>query len=62
MRLQMIINSSTAQMSRAAVLFRQPVESEDDWAEILEEISVIVNVTLAWRDVGGGHIFWKLPN
>ncbi|RMR11800.1 hypothetical protein ALP91_04465, partial [Pseudomonas savastanoi pv. glycinea] len=35
MRVQKIINSPTAQKSRAALLFRQPDESEDDWAQLL---------------------------
>nr|WP_279614147.1 DUF1654 domain-containing protein [Pseudomonas sp. RGM 3321] len=61
MRVQKIINSPTAQKSRAALLFRQPDESEDDWAQLLEEIAENDNVTLAWRDDGGVQIFWTLP-
>ncbi|RMT39937.1 hypothetical protein ALP48_100202 [Pseudomonas syringae pv. solidagae] len=61
MRVQKIINSPTAQKSRAALLFRQPDEAEDDWAQLLEEIAENDNVTLAWRDDGGVQIFWTLP-
>ncbi|WP_017703465.1 DUF1654 domain-containing protein, partial [Pseudomonas syringae] len=49
------------QKSRAALLFRLPDESEDDWAQLLEEIAENDNVTLAWRDDGGVQIFWTLP-
>ncbi len=37
MRVQKIINSPTAQKSRAALLFRQPDEAEDDWAQLLKK-------------------------
>ncbi|SHM47558.1 Protein of unknown function [Pseudomonas asturiensis] len=60
-RVQKIINSPTAQKSRAALLFRLPDESEDDWAQLLEEIAENDNVTLAWRDDGGVQIFWTVP-
>ncbi|CAM3515486.1 hypothetical protein BZK31_20260 [Pseudomonas floridensis] len=60
-RVQKIINSPTAQKSRAALLFRLQDESEDDWAQLLEEIAENDNVTLAWRDDGGVQIFWTVP-
>ncbi|GFM49123.1 hypothetical protein PSCICL_42740 [Pseudomonas cichorii] len=60
-RVQKIINSPTAQKARAALIFRQPDEPEDDWAQLLEEIAENDNVTLAWRDDGGVQIFWTLP-
>ncbi|AHF68047.1 DUF1654 domain-containing protein [Pseudomonas cichorii] len=60
-RVQKIINSTTAQKARAALIFRQPDEPEDDWAQLLEEIAENDNVTLAWRDDGGVQIFWTLP-
>ncbi|KTC15843.1 MULTISPECIES: DUF1654 domain-containing protein [Pseudomonas] len=60
-RVQKIINSPTAQKSRAALLFRLQDESEDDWAQLLEEIAENDNVTLAWRDDGGVQLFWTVP-
>ncbi|MCV4344301.1 DUF1654 domain-containing protein [Pseudomonas capsici] len=60
-RVQKIINSPTAQKAKATLIFRQPDEPEDDWAQLLEEIAENDNVTLAWRDDGGVQIFWTLP-
>jgi hypothetical protein len=60
-RVQKIINSTGAQKARAALIFRQPDEMEDDWAQLLEEIAENDNVTLAYRDDGGVHIFWTVP-
>ncbi|MBX8484171.1 DUF1654 domain-containing protein [Pseudomonas cichorii] len=60
-RVQKIINSPTAQKAKAALIFRLPDETEDDWAQLLEEIAENDNVTLAWRDDGGVQIFWTLP-
>ncbi|WP_219853657.1 DUF1654 domain-containing protein [Pseudomonas viridiflava] len=60
-RIQKIINSQTAQKARAALLFRLQDESEDDWAQLLEEIAENDNVTLAWRDDGGVQLFWTVP-
>ncbi|BCJ07737.1 MULTISPECIES: DUF1654 domain-containing protein [Pseudomonas] len=60
-RIQKIINSPTAQRSRAALIFRLEHESPDDWATLLEEIAENDNVTLAHRDDGGVQIFWTVP-
>lgn len=60
-RIQKIINSTTAQKSRAALIFRLPDETEEDWNQLLEEIAENDNVTLAYRDDGGIQIFWTLP-
>jgi hypothetical protein len=60
-RVQKIINSPNAQKAKAALLFKLPDESEDDWAQLLEEIAENDNVTLAWRDDGGVQLFWTVP-
>ena len=60
-RIQKIINSTAAQRAKAALLFKLPDESEDDWAQLLEEIAENDNVTLAWRDDGGVQVFWTVP-
>ncbi|HEY0290456.1 MAG TPA: DUF1654 domain-containing protein [Pseudomonas sp.] len=60
-RIQKIINSTTAQKSRSALIFRLPDEAESDWDQLLGEISENDNVTLAYRDDGGIQIFWTLP-
>jgi len=60
-RIQKIINSPTAQRSRAALIFKLEQESPDDWATLLEEIDENDNVTLAHRDDGGIQIFWTVP-
>jgi hypothetical protein len=61
LRIQKIINSTTAQKSRSALIFRLPDETEDHWSQLLEEISENDNVTLAYRDDGGIQVFWTLP-
>ncbi|MFB4390511.1 MULTISPECIES: DUF1654 domain-containing protein [unclassified Pseudomonas] len=60
-RIQKIINSPTAQRSRAALIFRLEHESPSDWETLLEEIAENDNVTLAYRDDGGVQIFWTVP-
>lgn len=60
-RIQKIINSTTAQKSKAALIFRLPDESEEDWNQLLGEIAENDNVTLAYRDDGGIQVFWTLP-
>ncbi|MFJ4387917.1 MULTISPECIES: DUF1654 domain-containing protein [unclassified Pseudomonas] len=60
-RIQKIINSPTAQRSRAALIFRLEQESQDDWETLLEEIAENDNVTLAHRDDGGVQVFWTVP-
>ena len=60
-RVQKIINSTNAQKSKAALIFRLPDEPEEEWARLLEEIAENDNVTLAYRDDGGVQIFWVVP-
>ncbi|MDO8698643.1 MAG: DUF1654 domain-containing protein [Pseudomonas sp.] len=57
-RIQKIINSTSAQKAKAALIFKAPDEAEDDWAQLLGEIAETDNVTLAHRDDGGVQIFW----
>ncbi|WP_296256159.1 MULTISPECIES: DUF1654 domain-containing protein [unclassified Pseudomonas] len=61
LRIQKIINSTTAQKSRSALIFRLADELEDDWNQLLGEIAENDNVTLAWRDDGGVQVFWTVP-
>ncbi|MEE1904128.1 DUF1654 domain-containing protein [Pseudomonas inefficax] len=61
MRIQKIINSPTAQRSRAALIFRLEQEAPEDWETLLAEIAENDNVTLAHRDDGGVQIFWTVP-
>lgn len=61
LRVQKIINSPTAQKSKAALIFRLPDEPVDEWEQLLEEIDENDNVTLAYRDDGGVQIFWVVP-
>ncbi|MET1067833.1 MAG: DUF1654 domain-containing protein [Pseudomonas prosekii] len=61
LRVQKIINSPTAQKSKAALIFRLPDEPVDEWERLLEEIDENDNVTLAYRDDGGVQIFWVVP-
>lgn len=60
-RLQKIINSPAAQKSKTALLYKAPDESEDDWTQVLGEIGETDNVTIAYRDDGGVHLFWVVP-
>ena len=60
-RVQKIINSTSAQTSKYAVIHRSDEESPDDWALILEQIDEADNVTVAHRDDGGVNISWIVP-
>ncbi|MFS0827659.1 DUF1654 domain-containing protein [Pseudomonas phoenicis] len=60
-RIQKIINGPTAQRSKAALIYRLPDESPQDWETLLEEIAENDNVTLAHRDDGGVQVFWTVP-
>ena len=60
-RVQKIINSSSAQKARAALLCKQAQESDEDWAQLLGEIAENDNVTLAYRDDGAVQLFWQPP-
>jgi hypothetical protein len=57
-RIQKIINSTNAQKAKAALIFKAPDESEEDWAQLLGEIAETDNVTLAHRDDRGVQLFW----
>ncbi|WP_322614232.1 DUF1654 domain-containing protein [Pseudomonas sp. BIC9C] len=61
MRIQKIINSTGAQTSKRAIIYKAPDESLDDWTQLLEEISEADNVTVAHQDDGGVQIFWVVP-
>ncbi|QLG93555.1 DUF1654 domain-containing protein [Pseudomonas yamanorum] len=61
MRVQKIINSTGAQASKRAVIYKSPDESPDDWAQLLEDIDEADNVTVAHQDDGGVQIFWVVP-
>jgi hypothetical protein len=61
LRAQKIINSPSAQKAKAALIFRLPDEPMDEWEQLLEEIDENDNVTLAYRDDGGVHMFWVVP-
>ena len=61
MRVQKIINSTGAQTSKRAVIYKAPDESPDDWEQLLEAIDEADNVTVAHQDDGGVQIFWVVP-
>ncbi|VVO85706.1 hypothetical protein PS870_02043 [Pseudomonas fluorescens] len=61
MRVQKIINSTGAQASKRATIYKSPDESPDDWAQLLEDIGEADNVTVAHQDDGGVQIFWVVP-
>lgn len=61
MRIQKIINSTGAQTSKRAVIYKAADESPDDWEQLLEAIDEAGNVTVAHQDDGGVQIFWVLP-
>lgn len=61
MRVQKIINSTGAQASKRATIYKSPDESPDDWAQLLEDIDEADNVTVAHQDDGGVQIFWVVP-
>lgn len=60
-RIQKIINSTGAQTSKRATIYKASEESPNDWAQLLEEIAEVDNVTVAHQDDGGAQIFWVVP-
>ena len=60
-RLQRIINSPSAQRTKAALLYKLPEEDDVDWKQVLEDIGEIDNVTVAHQDDGGVQVFWVVP-
>lgn len=60
-RIQKIINSTGAQTSKRAVIYKAPDESPDDWAQLLEDIAEADNVTVTHQDGGGVQISWVVP-
>ncbi|MFJ2362502.1 DUF1654 domain-containing protein [Pseudomonas sp. NPDC087697] len=60
-RIQKIINSTGAQTSKRAFIYKAPDESPDDWAQLLEDIAAADNVTVAHQDGGGVQISWVVP-
>ena len=61
MRVQKIINSTGAQTSKRAVIYKASHESPDDWEQLLEAIDEADNVTIAHQDDGGVQVFWVVP-
>lgn len=61
MRVQKIINSTGAQTSKRAVIYKAPDELQDDWEQLLEAIDEADNVTIAHQDDGGVQVFWVVP-
>lgn len=61
MRVQKIINSTGAQTSKRAVIYKAPDESPDDWEQLLEAIDEADNVTVAHQNDGGVQVFWTVP-
>lgn len=61
MRVQKIINSTGAQTSKRAVIYKAAHESPDDWEQLLEAIDEADNVTIAHQDDGGVQVFWVVP-
>ncbi|WP_443690387.1 DUF1654 domain-containing protein [Pseudomonas sp.] len=60
-RIQKIINSTGAQTSKRALIYKSPDESPDDWAQLLDAIDEEDNVTIAHRDDGGVQVSWVVP-
>jgi len=61
MRVQKIINSTGAQTSKRAVIYKALDELQEDWERLLEAIDEADNVTIAHQDDGGVQIFWVVP-
>ncbi|MDH0640189.1 DUF1654 domain-containing protein [Pseudomonas sp. GD03860] len=61
MRVQKIINSTGAQASKRAVIYKAPEELQEDWEQLLEAIDEADNVTIAHRDDGGVLVSWVVP-
>ncbi|MNN76782.1 hypothetical protein D3C81_1931910 [compost metagenome] len=60
-RIQKIINSTSAQQAKSAVLEKAPHEAEGDWERFLDEVAENDNVTLAYHDDGSVRLSWTVP-
>lgn len=61
MRVQKIINSPSAQKAKEATLYRSPDEPEDDWAQLMQDISENEGVTVEALEDGGTFVYWVVP-
>lgn len=61
MRVQKIINSTGAQTSKRAVIYKAPDESTDDWEQLLDAIDEADNVTITHQNDGGVQVAWVVP-
>jgi hypothetical protein len=58
-RIQRAINAPRAQSERCAEISRQPDESPDDWARLLEELETVEHLTMIPLDGGAVRLRWN---
>lgn len=61
-RLQKVINTPAAQQARAAVIYKAPDESQEDWDQIIEAIVQTDGVYVTFQDDGSTRVHWDVPS
>ncbi|WP_110949202.1 DUF1654 domain-containing protein [Pseudomonas bohemica] len=60
-RVQRIINSTSAQASKRAFIYKSPDELTEDWEQLLIDIDEADYVTLEHRGEGSVLVSWVVP-
>lgn len=55
-RVQRVIGSPGALSKQCAEIQRQPDDSEEDWARMLDDLGTVENVTMTPLDDAGEHV------
>jgi hypothetical protein len=60
-RLQKIITSPAARKEHAALVYKAPDESQQDWDQIIDAITETDGVYANVQDDGSVRVFWDVP-
>ncbi|WP_122665494.1 DUF1654 domain-containing protein [Pseudomonas viridiflava] len=60
-RIQKILTSPAARKEHAALVYKAPDESQEDWDQIMDAITETDGVYAALQDDGSVRVFWDVP-
>lgn len=60
-RLQRVINAPAAQKAHAAIIYKAPNESQEDWDQIMEAITETDGVYVTLTEEGATRVHWDVP-
>lgn len=60
-RLQRVLTSPAARKEQAALVYKAPDESQEDWDQIIDAISETDGVYAVPQDDGSVRVFWEVP-